>query len=216
MLDMAQVAQLKSLNASFTSMERIFPKSLGQRAYHALLSDPRVSIVAVCGPAGSGKTYMASLVGSQMFKNIIVTRPAVSVDEQHGYLPGTIESKMEPWVRPVFDSLKVSKKKPTIEICPLAYMRGRTFDNSWIIADEMQNSTPNQMKMIMTRLGQNSKLVITGDVTQCEQGFSGTNGLQDLKRRLEKFDSDSIKLIELSDSDIQRSEIIKSVLRLYT
>lgn len=197
-------------------MERIFPKSLGQRAYYALLSDPRVSIVAVCGPAGSGKTYMASLVGSQMFNNIIVTRPAVSVDEQHGFLPGTIESKMEPWVRPVFDSLKASKKKLKVEICPLAYMRGRTFDNSWIIADEMQNSTPNQMKMIMTRLGQNSKLVITGDVTQCEQGFSSINGLHDLKRRLENFDSDSIKLIELGDSDIQRSEVIKSVLRLYT
>lgn len=193
----------------------MFPKSLGQKAYYALLCDPRVSVVAVCGPAGSGKTFMASLVGSKMFDNIIVTRPAVSVDEQHGFLPGTLEAKMEPWVRPVFDSLKVSKKKPKVEICPLAYMRGRTFDNSWIIADEMQNSTPNQMKMIMTRLGQNSKLVITGDVTQCEHGFSLQNGLKDLKRRLGNFESDSIKLIELDESDIQRSEVIKSVLKLY-
>ena len=118
----------------------------------------------------------------------MITRPAVSVDEQHGFLPGTLEEKMDPWLRPIYDVFykfitpaQVNNliNKQQIEICPLAYMRGRTFDNAWICADEMQNSTPQQMLMLLTRIGKNSKLVITGDPAQHDRGFekNGLNGI---------------------------------------
>ena len=119
---------------------------------------------------------------------IVITRPAVSVDEQHGFLPGDLKQKMEPWTRPIFDFLEEYYKpkqviqmleNKTIEISPLAYMRGRTFKNSWIIADEMQNATQEQTKMLLTRIGQGSKIVVTGDLAQHDRGYSN-NGLKDL------------------------------------
>ena len=172
---------------------------MAHRLYQLLLENPRVPIVVATGPAGTGKTMMACQAASRHAKNIILTRPAISVDEQHGFLPGTLDKKMDPWVRPMKDSLFPKTK---FETCPLAYMRGRTFDNSWIIADEMQNSTPNQMRMVMTRLGKDSKLVITGDTGH-------------LLERLKDYPIIGLEQIEFSECDIKRHEIIKEILRLY-
>ena len=201
-------------------------KAGAQAIYNKLLQNMSIPIVVGTGPAGTGKTFIASYIGAQKLasgavKKLILTRPAVSVDEQHGYLPGTLEQKMSPWTRPIFDSLgKYYSKKEikalladdTIEICPLAYMRGRTFENSWIIADEMQNSTANQMKMILTRIGQGSRIVITGDVTQVERGFT-ENGLSDFISRLGNIDG--IRHVEFDESDITRHYIIKDILNMY-
>jgi phosphate starvation-inducible PhoH-like protein len=191
----------------------------GQLMYQRALMDPRIPIVIVTGPAGSGKTLLASTIGARhvadgRFAKLVITRPSVSVDEQHGFLPGDLNKKMEPWMRPITESVHKSNKKPPIEVCPLGFMRGRTFDTSWIIADEMQNSTPNQMKMVMTRVGHGSKLVITGDPSQYDRGFDG-NGLDDLIRRVNARVSEYIKHVELSEEDVRRSEVVKEVLRLY-
>ena len=184
---------------------------MAHRLYQVLLKNPRIPIVIATGPAGTGKTMMACQAASRHAKNIVLTRPAVSVDEQHGFLPGTLDKKMEPWVRPMKDALF---PKTTFETCPLAYMRGRTFDNSWIIADEMQNSTPNQMRMVMTRLGKDSKLIITGDTGQYDRGFEN-NGLVDLLKRLENYPISGLEHIEFSECDIKRHAIIKEILSLY-
>jgi phosphate starvation-inducible PhoH-like protein len=153
---------------------------------------------------------------------IVMTRPAVSVDEQHGFLPGSIDKKMDPWTRPMFDALgsqfgplhlKTMVKEGRIEVCPLAYMRGRTFDNAWIIGDEMQNSTPSQMKMLLTRIGKDSKMIVTGDCDQHDRGFD-ENGLSDLLSRLCNL-STNIRHIEFTEDDVMRSEVIKEILRMY-
>lgn len=181
---------------------------MAHKIYQLLLENPRVPIVIACGPAGTGKTMMACKAAPPD-KKIIITRPAVSVDEQHGFLPGNLNKKMAPWVQPMTDALTKN-----FEICPLAYMRGRTFDNSWIIADEMQNSTPSQMKMVLTRIGKGSKLVITGDNGQYDRGFE-KNGLEDLLRRLTDSPVMGISLVQFSENDIKRHEIIKDILRMY-
>lgn len=195
------------------------PITLGQRLYHAHLVNPNIQLLIVTGPSGTGKTLMASKVGSIQtvignYNKLIITRPAITVDdEDHGFLPGTLDKKMSPWVRPVTDYM-IEKMKNKLEICPLAYMRGLTFDNSWIIADEMQNSTQTQMKMILTRIGKNSKLIITGDESQSDRK---SDGLNDLLFRIRKGNlPDCIKHVELTDDDIVRSEIVKHVLKLYT
>lgn len=186
---------------------------MNHRLYQALLENYRVPIVVAHGPAGTGKTMMACQAAalSHRHDRVIMTRPAVSVDEQHGFLPGNLNKKMEPWVTPMTDYLRTKKK---VEVCPLAYMRGRTFDFSWILADEMQNSTPNQMRMVLTRLGQNSKLVIMGDTGQHDRGFE-QNGLLDLVERLEARPVKGIEVIQFTEDDVQRHEIIKDILRLY-
>ena len=200
-------------------------RNLAQRRYIDLLSS-RVPIVIGSGPAGTGKTLLACNVGSKTLQRggvskLILTRPAVSVDEQHGFLPGSLEQKMSPWTRPMFDALSIHFRPKDIktmmadgliEVCPLAYMRGRTFDNAWIIGDEMQNSTPSQMKMLLTRIGYNSKLVIAGDVHQHDRGFEN-NGLSDLISKLQE--SDNIKHIQFTEDDIERHEVIKEVLQMY-
>jgi phosphate starvation-inducible PhoH-like protein len=192
------------------------------------LDNPRVPVVIGTGPAGTGKTLFACHVGAQKLregdvKRIVMTRPAVSVDEQHGFLPGTLENKMDPWVRPMVDIMSnyYSQKKidemlyeRVIEICPLAYMRGRTFDHAWIMADEMQNSTPNQMRMVLTRIGQGSKMVVTGDTDQHDRGFE-QNGLWDLVSRISP-DDELINVVQFAKSDIQRNKVIKEILKLYT
>jgi phosphate starvation-inducible PhoH-like protein len=184
---------------------------MAHRVYQLLLENPRLSIVIASGPAGTGKTFMACKA-APLGKRIVMTRPAVSVDEQHGFLPGNINKKMEPWVRPMADAL--NHRSNQIEVCPLAYMRGRTFDDSWIIADEMQNSTPNQMKMVMTRLGKDSKLIITGDVGQHDRGFEN-NGLEDLIQRLQDYPVLGIGHVQFSEKDVKRHPIIRDVLKLY-
>ena len=202
------------------------PRNLTQKKYIDLLYST-VPIVIGTGPAGTGKTLLACHAGSKALvsgrvQKLILTRPAVSVDEQHGFLPGTVEKKMDPWTRPMFDVLNryMSAKKVNeyvydrkIEICPLAYMRGRTFDNAWIIGDEMQNSTPSQMKMLLTRIGEDSKMIIAGDVQQSERGFE-QNGLSDLISRICENSID-ISHVRFSEDDVVRNQVIKEILNMY-
>jgi phosphate starvation-inducible PhoH-like protein len=202
------------------------PRTFNQRKYLDLLYSS-VPVVIGTGPAGTGKTLLACHAGSKALlagqvQRIVLTRPAVSVDEQHGYLPGNLNKKMEPWTRPMFDALyrHFSPKKvqdmvydQQIEICPLAYMRGRTFDRAWVVADEMQNSTPSQMKMLLTRIGEGSKMVVAGDVQQHERGFED-NGLVDLLLRLSSTSTD-IRHLEFSDDDVVRAQVIKEILSMY-
>jgi phosphate starvation-inducible PhoH-like protein len=156
---------------------------------------------------------------------IVLTRPAVGVDdEKHGFLPGDLNQKMEPWTRPLFDVLSeyYDRKEiarmldeQIIEISPLAFMRGRTFKNSWIIADEMQNATPNQMKMLLTRLGENSKMVVTGDTRQADRS-DPDNGLLDFKALVEEYKhTQYVDGIELTGKDIQRHPAVIEVLKIY-
>lgn len=156
-------------------------------------------------------------------QKIVLTRPIVTVEEDIGYLPGKLNSKMEPWTRPIFDILSEYYDHRTItsmlqsgiiEIAPLAYMRGRTFKNSIIIADEMQNSSPNQMMMITTRLGENSKLLITGDLNQSDKYED--NGLKDLIEKVNAYENtDGIKICTFDEIDVQRSEIVSKMLAIY-
>ena len=206
----------------------LHPKSINQENLITSLLDPQTNITVATGPAGTGKTYLAMLAAIKAFRDgacerIVLTRPAVGVDdEKHGFLPGDLNSKMEPWTRPLFDVLRefYTKKEvarmldeQTIEISPLAFMRGRTFKDAWIIADEMQNATPSQMKMLMTRIGENSKIVITGDVEQTDRTVSN-NGLIDLCKRLET-QRNGLAVCYLNNRDIQRHPIIDTVLEIY-
>ena len=205
------------------------PRNLNQQIYRKLLENTTVPLVVGAGPAGTGKTLFACSIGAEQlrrgrYSKLVITRPAVSVDEQHGFLPGTIEAKMDPWVRPMFDAftryftakaLKGMMADGIIEICPLAYMRGRTFDDSWIIADEMQNSTPNQMRMMLTRIGENSKMVVTGDLEQHERGFED-NGLADIMVRLQDQEHhEHMQYVRFTKDDVERSQVVKDVLKLY-
>ena len=206
----------------------LLPKSINQENLITSLLDAHTSITVATGPAGTGKTYLAMLAAIKAFRDgacerIVLTRPAVGVDdEKHGFLPGDLNSKMEPWTRPLFDVLRefYTKKEvarmldeQTIEISPLAFMRGRTFKDAWIIADEMQNATPSQMKMLMTRIGENSKIVITGDVEQTDRTIHN-NGLIDLCKRLETA-RDGLSVCYMNNRDIQRHPIIDTVLEIY-
>lgn len=211
----------------------VAPRNSKQSMYIDMLtSEDTPNIVLATGSAGTGKTFLATHVGVRKLINaevqkLVITRPAVSVDEQHGFLPGTLEKKMEPWIRPVLDILmlyyprtKIDTmfKEQSIEICPLAFMRGRTFDNSFIICDESQNTTVNQMLMVLTRIGKNSKLVITGDPAQYDRGFAD-NGLVDLLgklRRNELHDAhEYIEYVEFQEEDVERHPAIPHVLDLY-
>ena len=192
------------------------------------VKNKETDIVISAGPAGTGKTLISTLAGIKQLKNskidkFVVTRPAVSVDEQHGFLPGTLMEKMAPWTRPIFDvfeeyyapdQIEYMINDNKIEVAPLAYMRGRTFKNSYIIADEMQNATDNQMKMLLTRIGENSKLVVTGDLAQHERGYD-SNGLKCFIERLTKLGSDRIKMVQFTNGDIERHPVVTEVLRLY-
>lgn len=203
------------------------PKNDHQRDYNRVLYGMKPMVFAV-GPAGTGKTMLACYAAIQglnddSFKKIILTRPAVSVEEDIGYLPGTLEEKMDPWTRPIMDifaefysQLQIASmiKEKIIEICPLAYMRGRTFKNSFIIADEMQNSTPNQMKMLLTRIGDDSKMVITGDLRQHDRKYD-ENGLKDIYERIKDHTHKRIECITFEHADIERSPIVKDILDIY-
>jgi phosphate starvation-inducible PhoH-like protein len=204
------------------------PKNISQERYVHILKQKSKKIVVATGPAGTGKTLFATEFGVRNFllgiyEKLIFTRPSVSVDEDLGYLPGTLEEKMAPWVRPIYDVLYqfISPKEVTalmedkiIEISPLGYMRGRTFKNCWIVADEMQNSTISQMKMLLTRLGENSRLVITGDLEQYDRQ-NELNGLDDFLNKFRGKRSTSISSFEFQRGDIQREEVVKEVLDIY-
>ena len=205
------------------------PKTLNQQTYVDYMKNSNVSVVFGVGPAGSGKTLFACTSAIQELKQgfidrIIITRPIVSVDEELGFLPGSVEQKMNPWTRPIFDifsefvslsEIKQMVDNGVIEISPLAFMRGRTFKRSFIIADEMQNSSPKQMKMLLTRLGDDSRMVVTGDLKQSDR--SDDNGLYDFIHRLQMLEltNSSIQYVELNDSDIQRSPVVSDILKIY-
>ena len=208
----------------------LIPQSINQEKYIVNLTNPNIDIVMVSGPAGTGKTYLAMLAAIQAMRNgdckkILLTRPAVAVDdEKHGFLPGDLNQKMEPWVRPLFDvlrefygtkELEYMVEEQIIEITPLAFCRGRNFKHSWIILDEAQNATPSQMKMLMTRIGEGSKIVITGDVEQTDRKTLD-NGLLDLKDRMTKFNVPGMASCEFDHKDIRRHKIIEHVLNMYS
>ena len=217
---------MKKSKGSFSYLYQ--PKTVNQGAYFNYLNDESNKIIISTGPAGCGKTLFAcqkaiTQMNSQEIDKIIITRPMVTVEEEIGFLPGNIIRKMDPWTKPIFDiflefysktELDLMLHNGKIEICPLAFMRGRTFKNAFIIADEMQNSSPNQMKMLVTRLGVNSRIVITGDLNQTD--FIKENGLHDFISRFENYNkSQLIKLVRLENEDIERSEIVKNVIAIY-
>jgi hypothetical protein len=208
------------------------PKTRSQEIYSSMLRAKSKKIILATGPAGTGKTLFATEHGIRNFlqgqyEKLVFTRPSVSVDEDLGYLPGTLEDKMAPWVRPIYDILyqHMSVKDVTalleekvIEIAPLGYMRGRTFKNCWIVADEMQNATVAQMKMLLTRIGENSRLVVTGDLEQHDRVViegGGVNGLEDFLDKFRGKRSSSIGSFEFDRSDIQREEVVKEILDIY-
>lgn len=204
------------------------PRNKSQKEYLRKLQDETNSIVFAIGPAGTGKTMLAVQNGIKLFQEgkiekIVVTRPAVSVDEDLGFLPGTLEEKMAPWTRPIFDVFSEYYQKRditkyleegVIEISPLAFMRGRTFKNAYIVADEMQNATVSQMKMLLTRIGEGSQMVVTGDLAQADR--LNDNGLIDFCRLLaEKPELKHIDVAEFTATDIERHEAVKEVLSIY-
>jgi phosphate starvation-inducible PhoH-like protein len=205
----------------------ILPRNKNQEQYVLKLLDDTKDIVFGIGPAGTGKTLLAVQVAVKLFKagkidKIIVTRPAVSVDEDLGFLPGTLEEKMAPWTRPIFDVLREyfnakeiegMIQEGIIEIAPLAYMRGRTFKHSFILADEMQNATQNQMKMLLTRLGEKSMMAVTGDLNQADR--LKDNGLINFTRLLESTNQSCLDIVQFEQGDIERHAAVKAVLQVY-
>ena len=206
----------------------IVPRNFKQDDLLESLTNPNNNIIFTTGPAGTGKTLISTLYAIKEFQKsnidkIVITRPAVSVDEQHGFLPGTLVEKMAPWTRPIFDifdeyyhpkEMEYLVENNKIEVAPLAYMRGRTFKNAIILADEMQNATQEQMKMLLTRIGDGSKLIVTGDLNQHDRGFT-SNGLADFIERLKQFNSDRINLIEFDHNQIERHPAVAEVLKIY-
>lgn len=208
----------------------LVPRNLNQETYIEKLLDPDNIIVFGVGPAGTGKTMLAVLAALKALKEgsikkIVVTRPAVGVDdERHGFLPGDLNSKMEPWTRPIFDimqeyyspkQIKEMIDEMVIEISPLAFMRGRTFKNSYIIADEMQNATPNQMKMLLTRIGEGSYMAVTGDIQQTDKK-EAQNGLLDFNKLYNSYKfAKYIKFVEFDYNDIERHPVVSEVLSIY-
>lgn len=203
----------------------IIPRNLSQEKYVDCIESSRITFGI--GPAGTGKSYLTTLLAIKaledgMVDKIIITRPAVSVDEQHGFLPGTLLEKMAPWTRPIFDifqeyyhptHIERMVEDGVIEVSPLAFMRGRTFKNSFIIGDEFQNCTVSQVKMCLTRIGENSKMVVTGDLRQHDRGFED-NGLKDFIHRLGRG-SANISVVHFTEKDIERDPIVSEVLKIY-
>ena len=198
-----------------------FPKTPGQCEYLRVIQSPKPIIIAT-GPAGSGKTMFGCQVAAEKLvnrecKRLILTRPIVAADEDMGYLPGEMERKMEPWIRPMMDVFENYLTRSQLEkhVCiePLGFMRGRTFNDSFIIADEMQNSTPNQMKMLLTRLGDNSKLIVMGDIKQSDLG--PRNGLADVVKRTKGLELEYIEHVIMDDEDILRHPAVAEILKLY-
>tara|TARA_B100001094_G_C18176590_1_gene798222 strand:+ start:801 stop:1442 length:642 start_codon:yes stop_codon:yes gene_type:complete len=204
---------------------QIIPRTINQQKYVKCLQNPKVPILISIGPAGCGKTLLACNEGVSSLKlgthkKLIITRPAQHVDEEYGFIPGDINNKMDPWMRPLYDSFRYHfshsqidrfKESGIIEIAPFAYMRGRTFSNSFIIADEMQNATINQTKMLLTRLGENSKLVVTGDLDQKDIQHSGLEHFLNLYHDNLEF----TKSIFLNETDILRHPAVQEIINLY-
>lgn len=229
----------KNNNIELKSLSNFYkPKTSNQELYVKYLNDPATKLLFAVGPAGTGKTMLACNYAimelkSGNIKKIIITRPVVPVEEEElGFLPGNINKKMDPWIRPIFDifydfynkkDIENMLNNNIIEISPLAFMRGRTFKYSCIIADEMQNSSPNQMLMLTTRIGSESKMIITGDLKQSDRGIN--SGLSDFIYKYKIYNdyllrngnetNNSIKIVELNNSDIERSKLISKLLDIY-
>ena len=203
----------------------IKPKTLGQEKYINEMKDKM--IVFGVGPAGTGKTYLAMAMAIKAFKDnvvnkIILTRPAIEAGEKLGFLPGDMQSKVDPYLRPLYDALYQimgpdsfmrNMEKGAIEVAPLAYMRGRTLDNAYIILDEAQNTTPAQMKMFLTRIGYGSKVVITGDLTQKDLPNSAVSGLEQSIKILKKVDE--IGFCYLTSKDVVRHPLVQKIVKAY-
>ena len=197
-----------------------FPKTPGQCKYMLALRSPKPIVVGT-GPAGSGKTMLACHVALEHVSRfqrprIVLTRPIVAADEDMGYLPGDMDQKMEPWTRPMYDIFEQSMTHTQMDRCisiePLGYMRGRTFENTLIIADEMQNATSNQMKMLLTRIGEGTKLIVTGDLEQSDLGKD--NGLENLIYKMQCQELEYITHVEMGDADIVRHPAVKEILKV--
>jgi len=208
-----------------TRGKKIAPRTLGQKMY--LDAMRRRDVVFAIGPAGTGKTYLAMAMAVAALKmrevsKIILTRPVVDAGEKLGFLPGDLQDKVDPYLRPVYDALydivgvetfRKHLDKGIIEIAPLAYMRGRTLDDSFVVLDEAQNTTHEQMKMFLTRMGFGSKLVITGDLTQTDLPSLKQSGLNEVRYIL--GDVEDIEFIYLTDKDVVRHEIVQKIIRAY-
>ena len=203
----------------------IRPKTLGQKKYVDAIK--KNSIVFGVGPAGTGKTYLAVALAVYALKNkeidkIILTRPAVEAGEKLGFLPGDLNEKVDPYLRPLFDAFQEMMgqeaylrhiERGSIEIAPLAYMRGRTLSNSFIILDEAQNTTKEQMKMFLTRMGENSRIVVTGDITQIDLPHNVTSGMADALEVLK--DVEGIEIVRLTAKDVVRHELVTKIIQAY-
>ena len=221
-----------SLRQFSTNSPTFNAKTLGQKNYKSALYSPNYDLIVCNGPAGSGKTSLACDYSIQNIKNknfnkVIITRPTVTIQENLGHLPGDINEKMYPWTLPIFDifneyyskrDVESMVKNKVIEICPLGFIQGRTFKNSIIIADEMQNSSIEQMYMLLTRIGYNSKMIVNGDLNQ----NLNKNGLHDLIYKLERnyldindMHEDRINLVKLEKQDIVRHKIVSKIIDLY-
>ncbi|MDI6601707.1 MAG: PhoH family protein [Thermoanaerobacteraceae bacterium] len=206
--------------------KQIKSKTLGQRLYIKAIKEN--DIVFAIGPAGTGKTYLAMAMAVNAFKNrevgrIVLTRPAVEAGERLGYLPGDLQEKVDPYLRPLYDALydimgpetfQKHMEKGLIEVAPLAYMRGRTLDDSFIILDEAQNTTSEQMKMFLTRMGFGSKMIITGDVTQIDLPSTKKSGLKEVSKILDGIDG--ISFVYLTEKDVVRNPLVQKIISAYT
>ena len=203
----------------------IKPKTLGQKKYIDKIKNN--TIVIGVGPAGTGKTYLAVAMAVSAFRakqvnRIILTRPAVEAGEKLGFLPGDLQQKVDPYLRPLYDALwdmlgaenfQKYQERGNIEVAPLAYMRGRTLDDSFIILDEAQNTTPEQMKMFLTRLGFGSKIVVTGDITQIDLPDGKKSGLVEVIKILKNVDD--IETVKFSEKDVVRHKLVQDIIKAY-
>lgn len=215
----------KELICHTTNGKPIKPKTIGQKEYVDAIR--KKMIVFGMGPAGTGKTYLAMAMAITAFKNeevgrIILTRPAIEAGEKLGFLPGDLQSKVDPYLRPLYDALyqimgaesfQKNMEKGLIEVAPLAYMRGRTLDNAFIILDEAQNTTPAQMKMFLTRIGFGSKVVITGDATQKDLAPGAKSGLDVALKVLKNIDE--IGICKLTNKDVVRHPLVQKIVQAY-
>lgn len=221
--------KLKEMNGDCicitTKGRPVKPKTLGQEKYVSAIKDN--TIVLGVGPAGTGKTYLAVAMAVNAFRakevnRIILTRPAVEAGEKLGFLPGDLQQKVDPYLRPLYDALfdmlgaenfQRYQERGNIEVAPLAYMRGRTLDDSFIILDEAQNTTTEQMKMFLTRLGFNSKMVVTGDITQIDLPDGKRSGLVEVTKILKNVED--IKTIYFTEKDVVRHKLVQDIIKAY-